>query len=296
MLGMAAARLGYKCHIFDPHERPLRGRRRGLCDARRVRRRRSAPRASASRSTSRPTSSRICRSSRCDVARRQAPARHALARHRAGPRGGEAIHRAMRRAGRRLARRSPASTEVDGIGRRRSASRSCSRPAATAMTARARPGSARAATSEAAWGAIGEEPAVAEAGVDFVAEFSVIVARWEDGRHSFWDSPENEHGEGILRRSTVPCGDAIALQVAEAREAALRIAEALGHVGVLTVEFFASRDGPGRQRDRAARPQQRPLDDRGRRHLAVRAAHPRDLRPSARLDRARRPRRGRWTI
>ncbi|HEX8841369.1 MAG TPA: 5-(carboxyamino)imidazole ribonucleotide synthase [Sphingomicrobium sp.] len=95
-----------------------------------------------------------------------------------------------------------------------------------------------------AWRAIGEEPAVAEAGVDFIAEFSVIVARWADGRHSFWDSPRNEHGEGILRRSTVPCGDDIAAQVPQAREAALHIAEALGHVGVLTVEFFASRSGP----------------------------------------------------
>jgi 5-(carboxyamino)imidazole ribonucleotide synthase len=95
-----------------------------------------------------------------------------------------------------------------------------------------------------AWSAIGEAAAIAEAGVDFLAEFSVIVARWADGRHCFWDSAENEHGGGILRRSTVPCSDAVAMQVAEAREAALRIAEALGHVGVLTVEFFASRDGP----------------------------------------------------
>jgi 5-(carboxyamino)imidazole ribonucleotide synthase len=98
--------------------------------------------------------------------------------------------------------------------------------------------------ADGAWRAIGEEPAVAEAGVDFAAEFSVIVARWADGRHTFWDSPENEHGEGILRRSTVPCSDSVAIQVAEAREAALRIAEALDHIGVLTVEFFASRDGP----------------------------------------------------
>jgi 5-(carboxyamino)imidazole ribonucleotide synthase len=98
--------------------------------------------------------------------------------------------------------------------------------------------------AQAAWQAIGEEPAVAEAGVDFVAEFSVIVARWADGRHCFWGSAENEHGEGILRRSTVPSSDAVALQVAEAREAAVGIAEALGHIGVLTVEFFASRDGP----------------------------------------------------
>jgi 5-(carboxyamino)imidazole ribonucleotide synthase len=97
---------------------------------------------------------------------------------------------------------------------------------------------------EAAWTAIAMEPAVAEAAIDFVAEFSVIIARWADGRHIFWDSPENEHGDGILRRSTVPCSDFIASQVPEAREAALRIAEALGHVGVLTVEFFASPDGP----------------------------------------------------
>ena len=34
------------------------------------------------------------------------------------------------------------------------------------------------------------------------------------------------------------------MQVAEAREAALRIAETLGHVGVLTVEYFASEAGP----------------------------------------------------
>ena len=95
-----------------------------------------------------------------------------------------------------------------------------------------------------AWSAIGEEPAVAEAGIDFFAEFSVIVARWADGRHALWDSAQNEHGEGILRRSTVPCSDEVAVQVAEAREAALRIAEALDHIGVLTVEFFASRDGP----------------------------------------------------
>jgi len=96
----------------------------------------------------------------------------------------------------------------------------------------------------AAWAAIREEPAVAETGVDFAAEFSVILARWSDGRHTFWDSPRNEHEGGILRRSTVPGGDLIEPQVEEARAAALRIAEALGHVGVLTVEFFASADGP----------------------------------------------------
>jgi len=98
--------------------------------------------------------------------------------------------------------------------------------------------------AEAAWAAIGQEPAVAEAEVEFAAEFSVIVARWTDGRKAFWDSAQNEHAEGILRRSTIPCGDAVAIQVAEARNAAHRLAEALGHIGVLTVEFFAGESGP----------------------------------------------------
>ena len=98
--------------------------------------------------------------------------------------------------------------------------------------------------AEAAWDSIGREPAIAEAAVDFAAEYSVIVARWADGRHRFWDSPQNEHRDGILRRSTVPCGEAVAAELEEARAAALRIAEALGHVGVLTVEFFAAPDGP----------------------------------------------------
>jgi 5-(carboxyamino)imidazole ribonucleotide synthase len=98
--------------------------------------------------------------------------------------------------------------------------------------------------AESAWRSIGEQPAVAEAGMAFDAEFSVLVARWGDGRHAFWDSPENEHGGGILRRSTVPGGATIHPHVGPARAGALAIAEALDHVGVLTVEFFASAEGP----------------------------------------------------
>jgi 5-(carboxyamino)imidazole ribonucleotide synthase len=95
-----------------------------------------------------------------------------------------------------------------------------------------------------AWKAIGCEPAVAEAGVSFAAEFSVILARWADGRHAFWDSPENAHLGGILASSTVPCGPAVRPQVEDGRRAALAIADALGHIGVLTVEFFAAATGP----------------------------------------------------
>jgi 5-(carboxyamino)imidazole ribonucleotide synthase len=98
--------------------------------------------------------------------------------------------------------------------------------------------------AEAAWLAIGEEPAVAEAGVAFEAEFSVILARSADGARLFWDSARNEHCDGILRRSTVPAGETVSAQVEEARRAAQGIADALGHVGVLTVEFFAGSGGP----------------------------------------------------
>ena len=94
------------------------------------------------------------------------------------------------------------------------------------------------------WNAIGEQPAVAEAGIAFDAEFSVIVARWDDGRHAFWASPRNMHRDGILRQSSIPAGLEIDQHVKSARASALAIAEALGHVGVLTVEFFATPDGP----------------------------------------------------
>ena len=95
-----------------------------------------------------------------------------------------------------------------------------------------------------AWSAIGEQPAVAEAGIAFDAEFSVIVARWEDGQTALWDCPRNEHQRGILRRSALPAGPAIDPHVPAAQAAAIAVAEAMGHVGVLTVEFFATADGP----------------------------------------------------
>jgi 5-(carboxyamino)imidazole ribonucleotide synthase len=98
--------------------------------------------------------------------------------------------------------------------------------------------------AEAAWAAIGGQPAIAETGIAFDYEFSVILARLADGGHAFWDAAENDHRNGILRRSTVPSDAVVLAQVEEARGAALAIAEALGHVGVLTVEFFAGADGP----------------------------------------------------
>jgi 5-(carboxyamino)imidazole ribonucleotide synthase len=96
----------------------------------------------------------------------------------------------------------------------------------------------------AAWARLGQRPLVAEQAISFDAEFSVILARAADGSLAFYDSPRNAHEDGILRRSALPAGDPIVRQVEEARAQAGAIAERLGHVGVLTVEFFACAEGP----------------------------------------------------
>ncbi|MBF9153008.1 5-(carboxyamino)imidazole ribonucleotide synthase [Novosphingobium jiangmenense] len=88
------------------------------------------------------------------------------------------------------------------------------------------------------------KPLIYEGFVTFVAEFSVILVRTEAGEVRFWDSAENVHKGGILDRSTVPASPVIVAQVEEARALAAKVADALGYVGVLTLEFFATADGP----------------------------------------------------
>lgn len=88
------------------------------------------------------------------------------------------------------------------------------------------------------------QPAILEGLVRFEAEFSVILVRGRDGEMRFWDSPRNEHGDGILHRSLLPAGEPIGGQVEAARDLARKVADKLGYVGVLTLEFFATADGP----------------------------------------------------
>jgi 5-(carboxyamino)imidazole ribonucleotide synthase len=91
---------------------------------------------------------------------------------------------------------------------------------------------------------MGDQPLVYEGFVQFFAEFSVILCRAADGAVVFWDSAENVHEGGILATSTVPASPAVLEQVAPARELAAKVADALGYVGVLTLEFFATAHGP----------------------------------------------------
>ncbi len=95
-----------------------------------------------------------------------------------------------------------------------------------------------------AWAAINGRPAILEGFVHFEHEFSIIVARSADGNTVSWDPPENIHRDGILDTSTVPAHASILEQVEEARALALRVAGELNYVGVLTFEFFAGDDGP----------------------------------------------------
>ena len=80
--------------------------------------------------------------------------------------------------------------------------------------------------------------------VDFVSEFSVILVRAQDGTIHFWDSTTNRHEGGMLVLAGLPAGELIEAQVEEAREIARKTANALGYVGVLTLEFFATKQGP----------------------------------------------------
>jgi 5-(carboxyamino)imidazole ribonucleotide synthase len=80
--------------------------------------------------------------------------------------------------------------------------------------------------------------------VNFETEFSVILARAEDGTMRIWDSSANTHDSGMLIHSVLPAGSVVESQIAQARQIAQKTAEALGYVGVLTLEFFATAQGP----------------------------------------------------
>ena len=105
MLAIAAAQLGYRCHIFDPHEHPPARQmsppavtRAAFDDVDALRELRRA------RSTSPPTSSRICRSRRSTCSADKLQPVDPLARDRPGPRAARKhFIEGTRRAGRAVA-------------------------------------------------------------------------------------------------------------------------------------------------------------------------------------------------
>jgi 5-(carboxyamino)imidazole ribonucleotide synthase len=97
--------------------------------------------------------------------------------------------------------------------------------------------------ADAAWDAVRGAPSILEAFVDFTAEFSILLCRGADGETVTWPVPRNEHDGGILARSTVPAGPELADAISEAEPIARKVADALDYVGLLTLEFFATPDG-----------------------------------------------------
>jgi 5-(carboxyamino)imidazole ribonucleotide synthase len=98
------------------------------------------------------------------------------------------------------------------------------------------------AVAEAAWQDVGAQPSILEAFVPFVREVSVVAARAADGTVECFDLTENEHRDHILKISRVPA----AVSDVTAREAR-RIVETIAHrfdyIGVLAVEMFVLGDG-----------------------------------------------------
>lgn len=83
--------------------------------------------------------------------------------------------------------------------------------------------------------------AILEGFVPFSHEVSVIAARGLDGGVAAYDPGENLHEDGILRRTTVPAR-LTGSQRADAVLLAGRILNALDYVGVLGVELFVTPD------------------------------------------------------
>ena len=111
----------------------------------------------------------------------------------------------------------------------------------------------RADAAESAWKALNRPVGVLEAFVPFVRELSVIVARTVNGQISCFPVAENEHQRHILDVTTVP-GNMSSLIVKRAVELASTVAETLGVVGLLTVEMFELANGEVLINELAPRP------------------------------------------
>lgn len=98
------------------------------------------------------------------------------------------------------------------------------------------------ADTAAAWRDLATDAAILERVVEFTCEVSVIVARGVDGALADYDVVENRHRHHILDTTLAPAG--ISAEIArEARRIARHIAEQLEIVGLLAVEMFITTEG-----------------------------------------------------
>lgn len=85
-------------------------------------------------------------------------------------------------------------------------------------------------------------PAILEGFVDFTHEVSVIAARSPAGDVACYDPGENVHRDGILHSTTLPA-KLTSSQRMDAVLLAAKVLNALEYVGVLGVELFVTRQG-----------------------------------------------------
>jgi 5-(carboxyamino)imidazole ribonucleotide synthase len=105
----------------------------------------------------------------------------------------------------------------------------------------------------AAWRQMGAEIGILEGFVDFACEISVIVAHGVDGACAIYVPVENRHVDHILDTTVAPAP--VAPEIAERAEAIARhVAERLDVVGLLSVEMFVTRDGAVLVNEIAPRP------------------------------------------
>jgi 5-(carboxyamino)imidazole ribonucleotide synthase len=118
-------------------------------------------------------------------------------------------------------------------------------------------GQVRVATREAlarAWDDLRQVPCVLEKMLPLAAECSVVVARGADGQMVHLSVQLNLHREGILAVTEVHAGVLPPARAQQAIEATRAIAQGLGYVGVLCVEFFILQDGALVVNEMAPRP------------------------------------------
>ena len=91
------------------------------------------------------------------------------------------------------------------------------------------------------WKNLGEKALILEEFINFSSEFSVIGSRSKNGQISCFDPGENVHKDGILRTTTVPA-HLTNQQKTEAVLITAKILETLKYVGVIGIEFFLEKN------------------------------------------------------
>ncbi|QEL18475.1 5-(carboxyamino)imidazole ribonucleotide synthase [Limnoglobus roseus] len=94
------------------------------------------------------------------------------------------------------------------------------------------------AEAVAAWESLGGRPLILEGMVPFVRELSVLAVRGRDGTIAVYPLTENEHRDGMLRKSIAPAPRLNEAAQRQAEEYAKRVLTELNYVGVLAIELF----------------------------------------------------------